>query len=225
MKKFSKIVLASFAFLMFLSIFSVGSVLAAEAPPIEVEEDTIETCIQANNRVTFTFRNRTRLTLNSTVDIDLNIECRALQIGVKYFEMEIDADHDLQMNMVCTEEQIQLGLMNGSTFRNNNRNRYLYQEGFCVMIQCNDSCQAKLKIQANHQNHDGKWAYYHENSEEWITVPTTVEDGYLVAETDHFSYWTVLIPTTENNLMIYIGIGAAVGLIAVIAVLILKKRK
>lgn len=225
MKKFSKIVLASFAFLMFLSIFSVGTVLAAEAPSIEVEEDTIETRIQANNRVTFTFRNRTRLTLNSTVDIDLNIECRALQIGVKYFEMEIDADHDLQMNMVCTEEQIQLGLMNGSTFRNRNRNRYLYQEGFCVMIQCNDSCQAKLKIQANHQNHNGKWAYYDENSEEWITVPTTVEDGYLIAETDHFSYWTVLIPTTENNLMIYIGIGVVVGLIVVVTVLILKKRK
>ena len=52
---------------------------------ININGDTIQTQIQANNRVMFTFRQRTRLTWNSTVDIDVNIECEALQIGEKYF--------------------------------------------------------------------------------------------------------------------------------------------
>ncbi|GAG87404.1 unnamed protein product [marine sediment metagenome] len=40
----------------------------------------------------------------------------------------------------------------------------------------------------------GEWAYYDEATEEWVSVPTTVEDGYLAAEVTHFSTWTILIP-------------------------------
>jgi len=40
----------------------------------------------------------------------------------------------------------------------------------------------------------GEWAYYNEATEEWVSVPTTVEDGYLTAEVTHFSTWTILMP-------------------------------
>ena len=225
MKKISKIILGIFTFSILFSIFNVNTVLAVGETNINVNGDTIQTQIQANNRVMLTFRQRTRLTWNSNVDIDVNIECEALQIGEKYFEIEIDAERNLTMNMICTEEQIQLGLIKGYTYKIRERHRFQYQEGFCAYIQCNDSCQAKLKIQATNQNRFSKWAYYDEVSEEWVTVPTTIEDGYLVTETDHFSYWTILIPEIDNTLMISVSLGVLIGVIAVISVLYIKKRK
>ena len=226
MKKFNKILVGIFAFTMFFTLFSVNNVMAVEDTSIPVTGDTIQTQIQANNRTMFTFRSRTRLRFTSTVDIDVNINCDALRIGVKDFEIEIAGEQNLQMNMTCTEEQAELGLLNGNTYQIRNRNRYRYQEGFCLLIECNSSqIQAKLKIQATNENRLSSWAYYDEASEEWVAVPTTIEDGYLVAETDHFSYWTVLLPETENNLMIYIGILSVIGILAVVSVIFLKKRK
>jgi len=226
MKKFNKILVGIFAFTMFFTLFNVNNVLAVEDSSIPVDGDTIQTQIQANNRTMFTFRSRTRLRFTSTVDIDVNINCDALRIGVKDFEIEIAGEQNLQMNMTCTEEQAELGLLNGNTYQIRNRNRYRYQEGFCLLIECNSSqIQAKLKIQATNENRLSSWAYYDEASEEWVAVPTTIEDGYLVAETDHFSYWTVLLPETENNLMIYIGILSVIGILAIVSVIFLKKRK
>ncbi|MFX0105785.1 MAG: hypothetical protein ACFE75_09860 [Candidatus Hodarchaeota archaeon] len=225
MKKYTKIILGIFTFSILFSIFNINTVLAAGETNINVNGDTIQTQIQANNKVMFTFRQRTRLTWNSTVEIDANIECEAMQIGVKYFEIEIEAERNLTMNMICTEEQIQLGLIKGYKYRIRERYRFQYQEGFCAYIQCNDSCQAKLKIQANNQNRNANWAYYDDTSEEWVTVPTTIEDGYLVAETDHFSYWTILIPEVDNTFLIAISIGVIIGVIAIVSIFYLKKRK
>ncbi|MFX1345312.1 MAG: hypothetical protein ACFFBC_11100 [Promethearchaeota archaeon] len=226
MKKINKILIGSFALVILFTVLSANTVLATENS-IDINDDTYQTRIQANNRVMFQFRERTRLTFNSTVNIDVDINCDALRIGVKSFEIEVDCDQDLQMNMTCTEEQAELGLLMGNRYTVRNRHRFLYQEGFCVSIQCNNSgeIQAKLKIEANNQNRIGTWAYYDETSEDWISVPTTLEDGYLVTETDHFSYWTVLIPETENNMLIYLGLISIVGIIAVISVIFLRRRK
>ena len=225
MRKLNKIFIGFFIFAMFFTLFNVNNVLAVEEPSISVNGDIVQTQIQANNKIMFTFRGRTRLRFNPTVNIDLNINCDALRIGVKDFEIEIDADQNLQMNMTCTEEQAELGLLKGNTYQI--RKRYRYQEGFCLLIQCNssDQIQAKFKLQATNENRFSSWAYYDETSEEWVTVPTTVEDGYLVAETDHFSYWSVLTPETENNFMIYIGIISVIGIIAILSVIYLRKRK
>jgi len=226
MKKFNKILVGIFAFTMFFTLFNVNNVMAVEDTSIPVTGDKIQTQIQAHNRTMFTFRNRTRVRFTSTVDIDVNINCDALRIGIKDFEIEIDADQNLQMNMTCTEEQAELGLLKGNAYQTRSRNRYQYQEGFCLLIECDSNqIQAKLKIQATYENRLSSWAYYDEASEEWVAIPTTVEDGYLVAETDHFSYWTVLLPETENNFMIYIGILSVIGILAVVSVIFLKKRK
>jgi len=226
MRKFSKIALGSFVFLMLFSIFNISSVLAVESNEIMVNEENLyQYRIEANNQVMFRFMQQTRLTFISNVDLEVNIECDASEIGVKYFEIEVNGSGPLLMNMTCTEEQVQLGLMKGFTYRIRNRNRYLYEEGFCAQIKCNGTCDAKLKIQANHRNQNGQWAHYNENSEEWELVPTTIEDGYLVAETSDFSYWTVLIPQPDNTILIVVSIGGILGIIAIISVLNLKKRK
>ncbi|MFW9781302.1 MAG: hypothetical protein ACFFFB_03360 [Candidatus Heimdallarchaeota archaeon] len=227
MKKLNKILMGTIAILVLFTVFGTNTVMAVEDSSIEISGDMVQTRIQANNRVLFTFRQRTRLLLDSTVNIDVNIGCEALRIGVKNFEMEIDCNQDLAMNMTCTEEQAELGLLMGNRYTVRNRNRFLYQEGFCVSIQCNNSLQiqAKLKIQANNQNRLGAWAYYDENSEDWVTVPTTLEDGYLVANTDHFSYWTILIPESNTALIITVSLVGAVGIVSVISVIILRRRK
>jgi hypothetical protein len=226
MKKFNKITLGAFAFLMLFSIFGVTNVLAATPSEIyDYNEHVYNYQIEAQHEVMFRFMLQTRLTFISNVDLEVNIDCDASAIGVKDFVLEVNGSGPLLMNMTCTEEQMELGLMNGYTYQNRNRHRYLYQEGFCIQIKCNGTCDAELKIQANHQNRLGKWAYYDEGSEEWVTVPTTVEDGYLVAETDHFSYWTVLIPQPDNTILIIVSIGGILGIIAIVSVLIFRKRK
>lgn len=57
-----------------------------------------------------------------------------------------------------------------------------------------------------------------------------MEDGYLTAETNHFSTWTVLIPTvaTNGNISLILGSSvslAVIGVIIGISVIYTKKRK
>ncbi|UCC19943.1 MAG: hypothetical protein JSV62_01300 [Promethearchaeota archaeon] len=98
---------------------------------------------------------------------------------------------------------------------------------------CGDECcfnQARLRIKATNQNMFGKWAYYAEDSGEWVTVPTTIEDGYLTAQVDHFSTWTVLVPISLNleSIMLIIGICACVAVLGIVirnSAISYKKRK
>ncbi|MFX1573196.1 MAG: hypothetical protein ACFFB0_10640 [Promethearchaeota archaeon] len=226
LKNFKKIVLGVVILSIFISFYSLNSMATNGEAPVDVPGDTIQTRIQAGNRTQLQFRERTRLTFNCNVSIALNVSCEAMKIGTKDFEIEINAENELQMNMTCTEEQIQLGLQKGHTYQVRNRNRFRFEEGFCVSIQCNDSCQAKLKLEANNRNQNAKWAYYDESTEEWVTMPTSLQNGYLVCETNHFSTWTVLIPESEDFTMIYIIVGVIVGLVVIIGIAIyLKKRK
>jgi hypothetical protein len=226
MRKFNKITLGAFAFLMLFSIFGVTNVLAATPTEVNINNEYLYNYqIQAHNELMFRFAMQTQLTFNTNVDLEVNIDCDASEIGVKNFVLEVNGSGPLLMNMTCTEEQVQLGLMKGYNYQIRNHHRYLYQEGFCVQIKCNGTCDAKLKIEANIRNKNGHWAYYNENSEEWELVSTTLEGGYLVAETDHFSYWTVLIPQPDNTLLIALSIVGIIGVIAVGSVLIVRKRK
>ena len=150
----------------------------------------------------------------------------------KHFELEIESENDLEMNMTCTEEQQELGLLLGSRYQVRNRERnLLYQEGFCIRIETNKSgseqIKAQLKIQANHRNREGSWAYYDETEGEWVAVDTAEQNGYLVCETNHFSTWTILIPETDNAIWGFVGVGAVFAGAVIIAVvsIVYKKRK
>jgi hypothetical protein len=226
MKKINKIIIGIFTLSMLFAVFNTNNVMAAEESSFEISGDSIQTQIQANNRIAFTFRQRTQLRFNSNIDIDVNINCDALRVGTKAFEIEIESDQNLQMNMTCTEEQAELGLLKGNIYQTRNQNRYQYQDGFCLLIQCNYSnqLQAKLKLQVTNENLHRSWAYYNETSAEWVVVPTIIKDGYLIAETDHFSYWTILVLEPENNFMIYIGLISVICVVAVVSVIYLKKR-
>ena len=228
MKKLSKVILSTIVLMMLFSTLTSLNVAAIETPDQTVEipnSDSYQTQLQSHVRTMYRFRSRTQLTFHANVNLSLNMDCEALRIGVKNFIVEIEGNQDLHMNMTCTREEIQLGLQMGNTYRIRNRNTYRYQEGFVAYMQCNGTfLQARLRIQATNENRVGSWAYYDEATDEWVSVPTTVEDGYLTATVDHFSYWTVLIP--DNTLYIIIGVsGAVVAGIIVVAIIYYKKRK
>ena len=71
----------------------------------------------------------------------------------------------------------------------------------------------------------GEWAYYDEATEEWVSVPTTEKDGYLTAESSHFSTWTILLPD-YTLLIVGFSIGGGVAVLIIIGlVFYIKKRK
>lgn len=86
--------------------------------------------------------------------------------------------------------------------------------------------KARLRIRENDQNRQAQWAYYDEANEEWVIAPTINEDGYLTAETNVLSTWTLLVPeVTTSSIVGTVAIASvsALGIIA-IAVFYFKKR-
>ena len=230
MKKLSKILLGTFFLMILFSTITSFNVVAVGNPDntVAVNMDTHQAQIQAGNMTMFQFRQRTQLRLNASVNLDVTFDCDALRIGDKDFAIEIEGTGDLKMNMTCTEEQAELGLLNGNTnqIRNRNRNQYQYQEGFVISIECNGTfTRAKLSLKATNENRIGEWAYYDEATEEWVSVPTTVEDGYLTAEVTHFSTWTILMPDYTLAIVGFSIGGGVVALIIIASVFYIKKRK
>ncbi len=228
MKKLSKILLGTFFLMILFSTITSFNVVAVGNPDetFEVPTDTYQAQIQEGVATMFRFRQRTQLRLNASVNLDVTFDCDALRIGDKDFAVEIEGTGDLQMNMTCTEEQAELGLLNGNTYQIRNRNRYQYQEGFVISLECNGTfTQARLSISATSENSMGQWAYYDEATEEWVSVPTTVENGYLTAEVSHFSTWTVLIPDYTLAIVGFSIGGGVAALIIIASVFYIKKRK
>ena len=234
MKKFSKLLIGIFTFAILFTLFNVNTALATPGTPIPVSgQGLYQYQVQANHSLTWQFQLQTRITVQANISVQGYINCsEAPRIGDKHFELEIEAENDLEMNMTCTEEQKELGLLLGSRYQVRNRNRnLLYQEGFCIRIETNKSgseqIKAQLKIQANNRNREGSWAYYDETEGEWVAVDTTEQNGYLVCETNHFSTWTILMPETDNAIWGFVGVGAVFAgsvIIAVVSV-VYRKRK
>jgi hypothetical protein len=97
---------------------------------------------------------------------------------------------------------------------------------------CDGSCdqaflKARLRIKVTNQNRLGEWAYYDHAQNEWLTLPTTIEDGYLTVETTELSSFTIFVPQ-ETNGNSFLGIPISVvsiSMIAIIAVIYVRKRK
>ncbi len=229
MKKLSKILLGTFFLMILLSTITSFNVVAVGDPDdtVEVTGDTYtyQYRTHTDTMTMFRFKARTQLRLNANVNLDVNFDCEALKIGAKDFALEIEGEGDLLMNMTCTEEQKELGLLMGYTYQIRNRNRVQYQEGFVVKLECNGTfTKARLSIGVTNDNSAGQWAYYDEATEEWVSVPTTIKDGFLTAEVSHFSTWTILMPD-YTILIIGLSIGGVVALLVIGSVIYLKKRK
>ncbi len=228
MKKISKYLIGSFALLLVCSSFLSINVAAAIDPTdkeVPVMTDHWQAQVQANEMTMFAFQFNLRLRFRANVNLELNGDCETHKLANKDFILEVEGDDDLRMNMTCTEEQKELGLMMGNTYQIRNRNRVQYQEGFVCNIECNGTfTKAQIRIRATNENRIGSWAYYDEATEEWVSVPTTIEDDYLTAEVTHFSYWTILIPDYTLFIVVSVVIGA-VAVVIIGSVFYIRKRK
>ncbi len=174
----------------------------------------------AGTPVTYRFRQRTQLRLNSSQDLALDLDCDADAIGDQAVEINVESSAPGTLTMNCTETQAELGLMKGQTVQTRTQARN--QLGFCANLSLNVTLtKAQLKIQIKDQNKVHVWAYYDEATEEWVEVPTTVVDGYAVAETTHFSVWTVLVTDSISGFVFLIPVSAA----AILALAVLQKRR
>jgi hypothetical protein len=220
MKKINKILLGAFVFMALISMVSISNVAAAT--PLDIETDEYSGTLDPGEH-TFRFRNQTQIRIDCDHCVCINIECEALKIGAKDFILELSTDGDCLMSMNCTEEQAELGLLKGHRVVTRSRNRYTYREGFCISIGCNCSeIQARLRIKATIHNRNGVWAYY--QGDKWNPVPTTTEDGYLTAEVNHFSTWTIIIPIAGESYIVYLGLIGIIGVIALVSVLLIRKH-
>ncbi|MFW9949614.1 MAG: hypothetical protein ACFFKA_05760 [Candidatus Thorarchaeota archaeon] len=87
--------------------------------------------------------------------------------------------------------------------------------------------KARLRIRATNQNQLAQWAYYDNENDEWIAVSTINSDGYLTAESNILSTWTVLVPeeiASINIGTIAIASISAIGILALSVVYLKKKR-
>ncbi len=176
----------------------------------------------AGTTMTYRFRQRTQLRLNSSQDLMLDLDCDADAIGDQAVEINLEADAPCTLTMNCTETQAELGLMKGQTVQTRTQARS--QLGFCanLTLQGGNLVKAQLKVQLKDQNKVHVWAYYDNAKAEWVEVPTTVVDGYAVAETTHFSVWTVLISDASiDGFLFLLPVSAA----AIIALAVLQKRR
>ncbi|MBN2155491.1 MAG: hypothetical protein JW776_05575 [Candidatus Lokiarchaeota archaeon] len=199
------------------------SIVAAQGD-IEVGQDKYQTKLQAQTQATYRFRARTRVRVNSSADVNINIDCDANNIGDKTFSIDIlNATREFELNMTLRRDQEQLGVQNGSTIRN--QHRHQIRVGFAIQIDSNMSVKARLGMEMTQGDADRlSWAYFNEDTEEWVEVESSYEDGMLVTETEHFSVWTI----TESNTLsagLWVLIGFGIASVAVLPVILNRKKK
>lgn len=220
MKKVYKQISLALVLVSIVSVLAVSplSAIAVSTGSTSMEEESYT--VSAHNQHQMNISVRSRINISSNTDSSITGHLKSVStLEDKEFALDVDeAPGDLTINMTCTEEEAELGLTKGNRVTARNRHRFTYREQFVVNISCNctENLQTRLRIKATEQNREGTWAYFNESNGEWESVETQVEDGYLVADTDHFSTWTVLVPESQATIDLLMVAGIVVGVIAVI---------
>jgi hypothetical protein len=152
----------------------------------------------------------------------MNVE--ALNIGDRTFSLDIEAEEEFEMNMWLVRDQDRLGIQNGSTIRN--QNRHQVRNNFAAKLQVNLTSTFQARIGMEMTQGDAiraSWAFYDEDSEEWVEVESSYEDGMLVTETDHFSVWTIV--ESPSLTLLWVGISVSVVAIGAIATILIRKKR
>ena len=201
------------------------SMVAAQDDDVIVGQDQYQTH-QGQGEKTYRFRQRTRVRINASHNVNLNMNVDALDIGDRTFSLDMEADHEFDMNMWAVRDQDRLGLQNGSTIRN--QHRHQIRNDFAVQMQVNETVRTRIGMEMTRGDATrGSWAYYDEPTNEWVEVESSYEDGMLVAETDLIAASTTTWTITESASLAGLWVGIGVGVVALGAlgaILIRKKR-
>ncbi|TFG20739.1 MAG: hypothetical protein EU530_02270 [Promethearchaeota archaeon] len=205
-----------------VATLSLGLVAAQGPDTVEVGSDNYQTQQSAGEKE-YRFRAQTRLRIKTSHQLQLNMSVNAMEIGDRGFYLEVESDGDMEMNMTCVRDQEQLGIQNGSLVRN--QLRHQVRNNFAARLQINKT-EFNARIGMEMSRGDAiraHWAYFDEDGEEWVEVESSYEDGMLVAETDHFSVWTIV--ESPSLLGLWIGIGVGVVAIGAIAAIMIRKKR
>jgi len=222
MKNAKKVVLLSIV--GFLLMGSYMTLANAQTPPVEtaVGQNQYQGSIAGNETNQFTFRNQFqfRLRVNASVDLDMDVDVDG--IGDREFQLEVNTRTQAELTIRINASDESLGLEEGKKLQSRNQNRYRYREQFRVNLTCDEPVEAKLSLKTG--DAEATWAYYDEETEEWVTNPSSYKDGVLTTETNHFSVWTVLTVEEDSipsyGLIGIVSIGSIIGLLFII-----KKKK
>lgn len=176
--------------------------------------------VMANATNQWQFQEKTQFQLKANNSMDVDMECDAANIGEKNFSLELGAQTNLQLKVKMNASDPAFGLEDGKTIqvKNQSQKQYRFQHRFMVQLELNnsgDAIQARLQVTAPAE--ESTWAYYNEATQEFEEVPSTVQDGMLVADTTHFSTYTVLTVDSSStidgfSISVLIPIAALAGL-------------
>ncbi len=205
--------------------FSVWTVLSTLPGPNNVDvEQKFNGKVKANETNQFKFQNNFQFNFQANNTMEVDIECDTDAAPEKTMEMNMNTSEQIRLQIRVNGSNSELGLTNGSTIRTQNQYNYKFLEGAVFNFSSNgtEPFTAQLRYEVGEQN--CTWAYYDEGTGEFVMVQSWVENGYVIADTDHFSIWTILtiseVEDTGSESIIpgytFLGLFSLLGLAAII---------
>ncbi|MHA1111669.1 MAG: hypothetical protein ACTSRE_11245 [Promethearchaeota archaeon] len=189
---------------------------------VDVHSNMYQTQQQAGEQYTYRFHEHTRLRIQSQNTVNLDMDCDAMNIGDRTFDIELESDGEATLTMTCRRETIQLGVQAGALIRN--QNRHQIREGFAIEMECEEMTKARIGMEMTRgEAIRASWAYFDEDIGKWVEVESSYQDGMLVAETDHFSVWTIV--DGGSLVLLWVGIGVGVVALGAIAAVLIKRKR
>lgn len=182
--------------------------------------------VVAGNAYQFKFQNQakvqTQMKLQVNASMDVEMECDSDNIGNREFGLQLNSSENLGLKVKMNASDSSVGLQDGQAVSADSQNRYRFQHRLMVKLELNKTGEPiKARLTANITDTGATWAYYDEATQKWKPVPSAVQDGELVAETDHFSIWAVITEDSTIDGYSVVGVIAALGVIGLLVV----KRK
>ncbi len=185
--------------LMILTVYAAVDTLAVGPATEDVNANSYKGNMNAGEEKQLRFRNRFQLKLKANCSIETDIEADVDGIGDREFSFEVNTSAGQKLSLKFQANNSELNMGDGAQIRTRSQNRYRYQEKFMFNASLNQTGEPlKAKLMLKTQDQTAKWAYYDEAASEWVEVESTYQDGYLVAETDHFSVWAVITPESTT---------------------------
>jgi len=209
---------------IFGTVASLSTSLVIAQGDVDVNSNMYHITQQAQEQVTYQFRNQTRIRVNSSAPVEVDMDCDAMNVGEKLFSIELtNATEDISLEMTCRQVETQLGVQAGALVRN--QNRYQIRAGFAIQIQTNQTVRARVGLEMTRGDAlRASWAYFDDATDEWVPVASSYQNGLLVAETDHFSVWTIVEGGMATVWWIVIGVGV-VSVLSLVVILAVRKKR
>ncbi|WP_457558560.1 hypothetical protein [Candidatus Harpocratesius sp.] len=229
MKKTSQriLLIAVLGILLYSAVY-INAVAADGPKEIEVGGNKHQENLTGNSTNKFTFQNRFKMQIRVNQSLNISINCDDPNLANREFEMDLNTSEPIAAEITIRTENSEIGLKNGSLVQNRNRLQYRYQEQFMINVSLNESVHLQARLALKMGDSNATWAYYDEESEEFVPVESSYQNGQLVAYTDHFSSWTILTLEEESDSSLipgYLWLGTP-SLIGIgIAFLIIRKKR